>query len=116
LSIHAMTDSRTIVLVNPWSGTIGPNVGAQQIVAELLARGHEVHLIVAKEDETVGALRSMGSIVHVVDTLELTPRTLHPLRLVRHLRRGWHAAEGIGTLSQQVGADAICINSENMLL
>ena len=111
-----MSETRTLFFVNPWRGRIGPNVGMEQLGLEALRRDHKVELVTQRRDDFVGELEARGAVCHVMPALELTPRTANPARLLGHCRRGWALANRVGGLARAAGADALCINSENMLL
>lgn len=107
---------RTILLVNPWRGVIGPNVVARQVAEECLRRGWRTHLALPAPDEYLQALECRGAVFHYHDRIELTPRSTRPAVLVPHLARTWRLARRLGGLARRIGADGICVNSENMLL
>lgn len=107
---------RTILFVNPWQGVIGPNVGMGQLAREALSRGHAVHIVLRECDEAAEALLHSGAQLHVMQGLELTPRSVRLLSLGKHLLRTWAASRRVAALARRIAADVICINSENMLL
>ena len=111
-----MNNAKTILFVNPWQGIIGPNVVMRQMAAYALACGHDVHMASKGSDEFLRDLEEKGVTCHVVPELEITPRTVNPLRLLGHCWRSWWLSRRIGRLAREKGADIICINNENMLL
>ena len=106
----------TILLVNPYRGIVGPNIGAHQMVREAIARGHRVHVAVYGRDEFVEDLEALGATYHVIPQLAGTPRSLNPLAILRHGWSAWRVTARLGRLAKETSADVICLNSINSLL
>jgi len=109
-------EPKTLIFVNPWSGIIGPNVGMQQLAAEALSRGLRVHVIGNAQDDFTDRLAGMGAVCHNMPELELTPRSVNPLVLVRHLWRAAKVVRRVSDIARRTGAISICLNGENMLM
>lgn len=106
----------TLLLVNPWSGDIGPNVGAAQIAAEALARGHTVHVVVPRRDAGVVRVADAGCVIHVEPQLALMRRTKNPFVLLLHAAMSLRVASRIGRMARRNRVDVICVNGENLWL
>ncbi|MCJ7544033.1 MAG: glycosyltransferase family 4 protein [Phycisphaerae bacterium] len=106
----------TILFVNRWRGTIGPNVWLEQIVSRCLRRGLGVHIASPWRDAVLDGLAASGARVHLVEGIEWVPRSLNPLRYLGHVAAGLRASRELAALARRVEADAICINGLNALL
>jgi glycosyltransferase involved in cell wall biosynthesis len=104
----------TVLLVNPWWGLAGPSIGLRQIAVEGKRRGHDLHLLVPAQDAQL--LGQIGGTLHVARQLSVTPRSSNPFKLGRHLLAASRESAEIAALARRVGAQLVCINSENMLL
>lgn len=106
-----------LAFVNPWPPvTMGPNVGMRQLAREAVRRGHQVLIIAEQADQAL--LDEFGDrlVYEITVNMEKTPRTRNPLALARHL---WRARQAVRRAAKAIAgwkADALCVNSENMLL
>jgi glycosyltransferase involved in cell wall biosynthesis len=110
-----MGRKETILFVNRWRGTIGPNVGLKQMVGGCLRRGHEVHIASPWRDDCLEGLSAAGAHVHRVEGLEFAPHGGCPFSLVRHGIRGVFASGRLARLAREIGASLLVVNGENML-
>ena len=110
-----MTSNHTILIINPWQGIIGPNIGFGQLVEESLRRKIEVHVLCRERDDMAARAESMGARLHIDKALSLTPRDLNAKSIPLHLQIAANQIRCTYRVATQVRPDAICINAENIL-
>lgn len=110
-----MMNSVRILIVNPWQGIIGPNVGFLQLVEEARRRRHEVHAICPGRDDTAAQAEAFGATLHIDEELTLTPRELSAKALGRQLRVAVNQFRVAYRAIKKLKPEVICINAENLL-
>ena len=60
-----------VLIVNPWTGKIGPNTFLKGLVHKLLIRGNEVILVYPYKDELSEELRKSGCSIHYIKQIKL---------------------------------------------
>ena len=109
-----MTANR-LVIINPWQGIIGPNIGFLQLVEEGIRRNHEIHALCPGQDEIAARAQSAGATLHINRQLALTPRDTSPKSIAGHLSIAANQIRGTLQIIRQVRPDVVCVNSENVL-
>ncbi len=103
-----------LAFVNPWSGkTIGPNIGMRQLAEESLRRGHEVHIFAPTADDI--KIDSPHLKTHSIPDLGVNIRFKNPFSLINYLYNSFRISKRLTQRLQDIKADLLCINSENML-
>jgi glycosyltransferase involved in cell wall biosynthesis len=106
----------TILFINPWAGPLGPNFVLEKVAGECLRRGHRVVIAAREADEILVGLQERGAEAHIIPHLELTKRTRRLGPLLAHLWHSRRAMRQAADVCRQVGAEAVVVNSEIMLL
>ncbi|MFP4353745.1 MAG: glycosyltransferase family 4 protein [Phycisphaerae bacterium] len=105
---------KRILVLNPWRGLIGPNVGMLQLGKALLHRGYGLEIVAPEVDEMHQELREDGANIHVAE-FGKTPRTLNPLRLLGFVRANRANIRKLADKIRETHSDLLVLNSENML-
>ena len=77
-------DNIRILIINPWQGIIGPNIGFLQLAGEGVRRGHAVPALCPARAEIAEQARRAGASIHVDGRLIPPQRDLSAKGLVRH--------------------------------
>ena len=104
-----------ILIINPWSGVVGPNVGLLQLVKEGVKRNHRMHVLFPVKDEMFENAETLGAKAHLDNGLALTPREIGPKSATGHSKLAYQQLKISLSAIKKVRPNVICINAENML-
>jgi len=108
-------DNIRILIINPWQGIIGPNIGFLQLAGEGIRRGHDMHALCPVRDEIAEQARRAGASIHVDGRLIPTQRDLSAKGIVRHAIIAAKQLQCTLEAMRRIRPAVACINSESVL-